>query len=129
MATDRRILRIDLAAQAQQRIAAAVSSGAIVAAEGNLLWCRDTKTLSFIGPLVGGAYLLTAVGDAAAAEAAREAAETVRPIAEGDGLLILPRLDGRTLRVLYPTATITATDSTYTLRGRVLPTIVFQEKP
>ena len=76
MATDRRILRIDIEAEAQTRITNAVTTGAIVAAEGNLLWCRDTLTLYYIGTAVNGVYPLTPVSDAEAAELAREAAAT-----------------------------------------------------
>lgn len=77
-------------------------------------------------------YRLTPFGDAAAAQAAQQAQsdakaalDAFRPISEGDGVLIMPRLDG-TARLLYGPH-ITATGATYTLRGKTLKTIQLKE--
>lgn len=91
------------------------------------------------GPDEGAAYLVGADGPPDAQgrptwdlipmrgdAAALEAAETVRPITEGDGLLILPRLDG-TARLLVPPS-IAMTSSTVTLLGVPLPTVVLTTK-
>lgn len=126
MATDRRILRIDVEAQAQQRIAAAVSGGLIVAAEGNLLWARDTLALYYIGALTSGSYPLSPINTAGVTDAltrAEAVSTALAPLTTGDGLIITQLLDG-TLMVFNP-ASITASPGTVVIQGRTIHTITY----